>query len=67
MKTIQLTDLQEAVVEALKKEHLTSFQILNRVKNTSFTIEVFSIIDDLNKKGILKSYIKEELKYHYVA
>lgn len=67
METMQLSDLHQAVITVLKKEHLTSFQILNKIKEISFTIEVYSIIDELNNMGILKSYVKQDLKYHYVA
>lgn len=62
-----LTNLHKEVIEVLEKEHLTSFEILNKIKNISVTIEVYGIIDELNKMGILKSYIKQDLKYHYVV
>lgn len=62
-----LTNLHKEVIEVLEKEHLTSFEILNKIKNISVTIEVYGIIEELNKMGILKSYIKQDLKYHYVA
>lgn len=65
METLQLTNIHQALIEVLKKEHLTSFEILNKIKNISFTLEVYGVIDDLNNEGILKSYIKQDLKYHY--
>lgn len=67
METMQLTNVHKAVIEVLKKEHLTSFEILNKIKNISVTLEVYGIIDELNNLGILKSYVKQDLKYHYLA
>ena len=60
-----LTNKHEAVIDALKKEHLTSFQILNKVKSISLILVVYTIIDELKKMGLIKSYIKEDIKYHY--
>ena len=64
---MQLTNVHKAVIEVLKNEHLTSFEILNKINSISVTLEVYRIIDELNKLGILKSYIKQDLKYHYAA
>ena len=67
MKSTKLTDVHQTVIKVLKKEHLTSFEILNKVKDISITLEVYDVIDDLSNLGILKSYIKQDLKYHYIA
>lgn len=64
---MQLGNIHKIIIEVLENEHLTSFQILNKIKDNSFTLEIFSVIDELNKLGILKSYVKQDLKYHYVA
>lgn len=67
MDTIQLSKMQKTVIDVLENEHLTSFEILNKIKNNSVTLEVYSIIDELNKMGLIKKYIKQDLKYHYVV
>ena len=64
---MQLTNVHKAVIEVLENEHLTSFQILSKIKDITLTLEVYGIIDELNNMGILKSYVKQDLKYHYVA
>ena len=64
---MQLTNVHKAVIEVLEDEHLTSFQILNKIKDITLTLEVYGIIDELNNMGILKSYVKQDLKYHYVV
>lgn len=67
MNTKKLSIRQQEVVKALKKEHLTSFQILHKIKKISLILVVYNIIDELKSMGILKSYVKEEMKYHYIA
>ncbi len=67
METKQLTNVHKTVIEVLENEHLTSFQILSKIKDNTLTLELYGIIDELNNMGILKSYVKQDLKYHYVA
>ena len=67
MKTKKLSQRHKEVVKALKAEHLTSFQILNKIKNVSLILVVYTIIDELKSMGILKSYVKQDMKYHYIA
>jgi Fe2+ or Zn2+ uptake regulation protein len=64
METLRLTSKHEQVIEALQNKHLTSFQILNKVKNVSLILVVYNIIDELKSLGLLKSYIKDDKKYH---
>lgn len=67
MESTKLTVIHQTVIKVLKKDHLTSFEILNKIKDISMTLEVYDVIDDLSNLGILKSYIKQDLKYHYIA
>lgn len=66
MNTI-LTTNEKSVLLALKEEHLTSFQILSKVENISMILSLYTIMDKLTTKGVLKSYFKENKKYHYAA
>lgn len=55
------------VVNALKKEHLTSYQLLKKIKSISLILVLYNILDDLRNKGILKSYMKQDSKFHYIS
>lgn len=66
MKTQQLTTRQLEVVNELKNEHLTSFQILKRNNNFSLILGVYNVLDELKNMGILQSYMKQNVKYHYI-
>ncbi len=65
MKNLQLTTKQQTVLKALKNNHLTSFQILKKVENISLILVLYTIMDELKALGILKSYTKQNMKYHY--
>lgn len=67
MKTTNLNDLEQSVLDAVQKEHLTSYEILQRVEDVSMLLSLYNILDKLSNKGILKSYVKQDTKYHYVA
>jgi hypothetical protein len=67
MKIKELSNTHQEVINELKKEHLTSFQILHKTKNISLILVVYNILDELKSMGILKSYIKQDMKYHYIA
>lgn len=62
-----LTAVEQSVLNAVQKEHLTSFEILKKVENVSLILSLYNILDKLNSKGVLKSYIKQNRKYHYAA
>ena len=66
MKTQKLTRRQLEVVNELKNEHLTSFQILKRNSNFSLILGVYNVLDELKNMGILQSYMKHNVKYHYI-
>ena len=63
----KLTAEQQVVLSALRTDHLTSFQILEKVDNISLILVVYNIIDELKCIGILKTYSKENKKYHYTC
>lgn len=67
MTKIELSQLEESVVNAIKEDHLTSFEILKKVENVSMILSLYNVLDQLNNKGVIKSYIKQDLKYHYAA
>lgn len=64
MKNNNLTEQQLSVLNVIKQEPLTSFQILKKVDNVSMILSLYSIMDELKSKGVVKSYTKENVKYH---
>ena len=64
MKHNNLTEQQLSVLNVIQQEPLTSFQILKRVDNVSMILSLYTIMDELKSKGAVKSYTKENIKYH---
>lgn len=62
-----LTAVEQSVLKVVQQEHLTSFEILKKVENVSLILSLYNILDGLNSKGMLKSYMKRNRKYHYAA
>ncbi|MBU3012064.1 hypothetical protein KO506_11670 [Polaribacter vadi] len=67
MSHLNLTATEQSVLNAVQEEHLTSFEILKKVENVSLILSLYNILDRLNSKGVLKSYMKQNRKYHYAA
>ena len=67
MSNLNLTATEQSVLNAVQEEHLTSFEILKKVDNVSLILSLYNILDKLNSKGVLKSYVKQNRKYHYAA
>ena len=67
MKTSNLTALEQSVLNVIQKEPLTSFEILKRVENLSLILSLYNILDKLKSKGVLKSYVEKNKKYHIAA
>jgi len=67
MAKIELSRLEEAVLNMVKENHLTSFEILKKVEDVSMILSLYNILDQLDNKGVIKSYMKQDLKYHYAA
>ncbi len=67
MNHLNLTATEQSVLNAVQKKPLTSFQILKKVENVSMLLTLYKVIDKLNNKGVLKSYIEENQKYHCVS
>ena len=67
MNKSKLTVEQQVVLNALENEHLTSFQILEKVDNISLILVLYNIIDELKVIGILKTYSKKNKRYHYTT
>ena len=67
MEINKYTQQQQSVLNAVEQEPLTSFQILNKIENISMILSLYNIMDELENKGALKSYIKENQKYHYAC
>jgi hypothetical protein len=64
MKHNNLTEEQLSVLNVIQQEPLTSFQILKKVDNVSMILSLYNIMDELKSKGAVKSYTKENIKYH---
>lgn len=62
-----LTNNQIKVLNALENQHLTSFQILKKVENISLILVLYTVMDELEGMGILKSYTKKKKKFHYTC
>lgn len=64
MKPLDLTPAEESVLNAVRKEPLTSHQILKKVDNIPMILSLYTIIDELKSKGAIKSFVKKNNKYH---
>ena len=62
MKNNNLTAQQLSVLDVIKENPLTSFQILSKVENISMILSLYTIMDQLKSKGAIESYIKENVK-----
>jgi len=67
MTTNNFTPKELAVLNLIKEQPLTSFQILKKVESIPMILVLYTIIDDLKSKGIVKSFVEQNVKYHYVA
>ncbi|SDR93432.1 hypothetical protein SAMN05216503_1441 [Polaribacter sp. KT25b] len=67
MNQTHLTNNQITVLKALENQHLTSFQILQKVENISLILVLYNVMDELEDMGILKSYTKKKKKFHYTC
>lgn len=67
MKQSNLTAIELSVLNAVKNEHLPSYEILKKVDNVSMLLSLYNVIDNLTKKGKVKSYTKEDVKYHFAC
>ena len=67
MKTTKFTNRQLSVLSALNKEHLTTFELLKRMDSVPMILKLYAILDELKEKGVVKSYMKKDTKYHYAA
>ena len=64
MKNLHFTTEQLSVLNAIKNKSLTSFEILKEVKTVPMILSLYNIIDELNSKGVAKSYMNNNVKYH---
>lgn len=64
MKNQNLTTEELSVLRVIKNKPLTSFEILKQVDNISMILSLYNIMDKLNNKGIAKSYMNNNRKYH---
>ena len=67
MKKTTLTAEQESVLLSVKKEPLTSFQILKKVDNITLILSLYNVLDKLKSKGLINSYIQRNQNYHFAA
>ncbi len=64
MKTINLSAAEQSVLNVVQKEPLTSFEILKKVDNVPMILSLYNVLDELTNKGVIKSFVKENKKYH---
>jgi len=64
MNNQNFTPEQLSVLNEIKNQQLTSFEILRRVENLSMILSLYNIMDELNDKGVVKSYMNNDVKYH---
>ena len=67
MNKKRLSSEQSLVINALKKDPLTSYKLLKKIKSISLILVLYNILDDLRSMGILKSYMKQDSKFHYIS
>lgn len=67
MKQTNLTQPQLSVLSTLNRDHLTTFQLLNRMEVAPMILKLYTILDELKEKGVVNNYIKKDTKYHYVV
>lgn len=67
MKNNNLTEQQLSVLNVIKQEPLTSFQILKRVDNINMILSLYNVMDELKSRGVVKTYTKENVKYHIAS
>lgn len=67
MRQETFTSKQKAVIAALSSEHLTSAEILNKAKKVPHILTLYTILDELRSRGLVDSYMKGGIKYHYAA
>ncbi|WP_438978299.1 hypothetical protein [Polaribacter sp.] len=64
MKINKISNLHKKIVRVLKKEPLTGYQILERIQNTSLILNVYKILEDLNKQGVTKTSTRDKMKIY---
>ncbi len=64
MNQNNLTLQQLSILNLIKHEPLTSFQILKKTESVKLILSLYNIMDELKNRGVLKSYIKNNIKYH---
>jgi hypothetical protein len=67
METTILTETELAVLNVIKEKPLTSFQILKQIDSINMILVLYSIMDELKGKGMVKSFVNDNVKYHYVC
>ena len=58
---------EKNILNIISKEHLISIQIFNRIESISLILQVFSILEDLSSKGYITSYVKNDVRCHFVS
>lgn len=67
MNSNNLTIKEQSIVEVLRQEPLTSFQLLKKVDDISMILSLYNVMDELKNKGVIKSFVEQDVKYHCVA
>lgn len=67
MLNTNLSATEQSVLSLVQQQHLTSFEILKKVEDVSLILSLYNVLDKLKSIGMLKSYMKQNRKYHYAA
>lgn len=64
---MEFSQKEREVITVLSNEHLTSLEILSKSDKVPHILRLYTILDRLRSKGVIHSYIKEGVKFHYAA
>lgn len=67
MKQLELNSNEERVINALRIRSLTSRELLSQTQHIPHILKLYSVLDELRCKGLIKSYAKGNRKYHYIS
>jgi Fe2+ or Zn2+ uptake regulation protein len=67
MRSLEFSKKEKEVISLLSNQHLTSLEILSKAEKVPHILKLYSILDKLRSQGVVNSYIKEGVKFHYAA
>lgn len=67
MKKSNLSPVEQSVLNVVKKQHLPTHEILNKLDDVPMMFSLYSTIDNLRRKGKIKRYKKDNVMYHFAT